>query len=78
MIFSDTVVSGNGVEEVGFSLHEDGVQCPSCWQWTPVLVDILAGAQDYIDECGICCRPLLLRVQFEPGGEPAILAEAAE
>jgi len=34
------------------------VQCPYCGEWITVLIDDSAGAQDYIEDCQVCCRPI--------------------
>ncbi len=46
-------------------LQEHDVTCPYCWQPITVLVDCSVSAQDYVEDCHICCRPILLRIHLE-------------
>lgn len=49
--------------------------CPHCAQTSETSVDPSQGAsQSYVEDCQVCCRPLLLRVAVEDG-EAAIDAE---
>lgn len=32
--------------------------CPYCGEPIELSVDISAGAQDYIEDCPVCCRPM--------------------
>lgn len=49
------------------------IQCPCCWESIEVLIDPSMAEQEYVEDCQVCCRPLLLTVQvpFE-GGEPVV------
>ncbi len=39
-------------------LLEVGVQCPYCWERFTLLVDGSVDAQEYVEDCEICCRPI--------------------
>jgi hypothetical protein len=41
------------------------VQCPYCGEWIELSVDASAGAQRYVEDCQVCCRPM--EVSVEPG-----------
>ncbi len=48
----------------------EGVQCPYCGEWIDVYVDTGgAAAQDYVEDCSVCCRPIrmLVNIDFETG-----------
>lgn len=34
------------------------VLCPYCGEEIELLVDTSAGAQDYVEDCSVCCRPI--------------------
>ena len=34
------------------------VQCPYCWERFTLLVDGSVDAQDYVEDCEVCCRPI--------------------
>ncbi|MEQ9511013.1 MAG: CPXCG motif-containing cysteine-rich protein [Alloalcanivorax xenomutans] len=44
------------------------VQCPHCWQYFDALVDVSQGDHEYVEDCHVCCQPLVLTV-FLPNPE---------
>lgn len=44
------------------------IQCPYCGELITILVDCSAGPQRYIEDCQVCCRPILLQVTFSEEG----------
>ena len=47
-------------------LMESGFQCASCGEWNVTAVDQSAGRrQTYVEDCQICCRPNILRIEYE-------------
>jgi hypothetical protein len=56
-------------------LEPCAVQCPYCWECIEVLVDCSVAEQDYVEDCHVCCRPILLHVSVDPDGEPTVAAE---
>ena len=57
---------GNRLEE-GHMLEEVGLNCPYCGEAITVLVDASAPAQGYIEDCEVCCRPMILTSSIEGG-----------
>ena len=46
--------------------------CPHCAQSSETSVDPSQGTrQSYVEDCQVCCRPLVLRVGVESGGGEA-------
>lgn len=44
------------------------VTCPHCWQEYETSADPSQGnEQSYVEDCQVCCRPLLLKVHVENG-----------
>ncbi|PTB97934.1 CPXCG motif-containing cysteine-rich protein [Marivirga lumbricoides] len=41
--------------------------CPHCFQKISVLVDRSISEQEYIEDCEVCCNPLLLSLAMEEG-----------
>lgn len=41
------------------------IQCPYCGESIEVLVDDSAGAQRYIEDCQVCCRPISIAVSVD-------------
>jgi hypothetical protein len=45
------------------------VQCPHCWESIEVLVDPSVEEQEYVEDCQVCCQPLLFTVQLPFGSD---------
>ncbi len=62
-------------------LEETEVTCPYCWETIPLLLDLSAGSQTYTEDCSVCCRPILVRLQVEEdtleSGAPAYTVEVS-
>lgn len=43
------------------------IQCPYCWEQIEVLVDCSRRRQEYIEDCQVCCRPIVIRVRVQDG-----------
>lgn len=44
------------------------VQCPYCWEQIEVLVDCSVRRQEYVEDCSVCCRPIVITAVVS-GGE---------
>ena len=44
------------------------VQCPYCGESFETNVDASAGSQEYIEDCQVCCRPIVFRVAADDDG----------
>ena len=49
-------------------LEEVALHCPYCGEAITVLVDASAPAQEYIEDCEVCCRPMVLTIYLDGGG----------
>lgn len=55
------------------SLQEEvEIECPYCGERIVLLVDGSAGAQEYIEDCQVCCRPMNVRVTVDGAGFPEV------
>ena len=45
------------------------VYCPYCGQGIEVVIDASAGSQEYVEDCRVCCRPILFAVRQDRHGE---------
>ena len=54
-----------------------GFQCAGCGEWNETRVDSSAGTrQSYVEDCQVCCKPNLLRIEWDnSAGEYTISAE---
>jgi hypothetical protein len=48
------------------SLH---AACPYCGESIELLVDASAGSQRYVEDCQVCCRPMVVTVLVDAAGE---------
>ena len=48
------------------SLHS--IQCPYCGETFETEIDASAGSQEYVEDCYVCCRPIVFRVEISADG----------
>lgn len=58
-------------------LAEESVRCPFCGEPITILVDASAGAQSYIEDCQVCCRPMQVAVVAENGVVESVQVDCA-
>jgi hypothetical protein len=44
-------------------LKEHAIQCPWCGELQTILVDTSPEHQEYVEDCQVCCQPVLLRIR---------------
>jgi hypothetical protein len=45
---------------------EASFQCAGCGEWNRTTVDESAGGrQSYVEDCQVCCKPNVLRIEFD-------------
>jgi hypothetical protein len=56
-----------------------GFQCSYCGEWNVSEVDESAGmAQQYVEDCQVCCQPNVLTVQFDRTQEEFVVRAQRE
>lgn len=40
-------------------------QCPYCWEQISMLMDLSVPAQEYVEDCEVCCNPIMISFQVE-------------
>lgn len=50
------------------------VRCPYCGETIVLLVDASAGTQQYIEDCAVCCRPIVVSVGVDDDGGVSVSA----
>jgi hypothetical protein len=58
-------------------IQRETVTCPCCWETIEILLDLSAGNQRYVEDCSICCRPLVISVRAD-GENLSAIEVAAE
>lgn len=46
-------------------ITEQSVNCPFCGERIDIVVDLSAGAQEYTEDCQVCCQPMLVSYETE-------------
>ncbi len=57
-------------------LTEKTISCPYCDEAITVLVDDSVLKQRYVEDCEVCCRPIVMDVSVDADGAVAIVARA--
>jgi len=51
--------------------------CPQCGEGIVIPLDASAGAyQEYLEDCPVCCNPILVSVHFDRSGEASVTVRA--
>jgi hypothetical protein len=45
------------------------VQCPYCGETFETQIDTSGGSQEYVEDCYVCCKPILFRIEVDMDGE---------
>lgn len=53
-------------------LSEVRTECPYCWEPLTLLVEAGDFGVDYIEDCQVCCRPMIVTAVLDGDGEPAV------
>ena len=58
---------------------DSGFQCASCGEWNVTVVDESAGSrQSYVEDCQVCCKPNLLRIDFDNSAGEYLITSTLE
>jgi len=55
----------NGLEAVN-------IQCPYCWEIIEITVDCSVTSQEYVEDCEVCCRPIVMSIKLARDGVPSV------
>jgi DNA-directed RNA polymerase subunit RPC12/RpoP len=56
-------------------VEEASYDCPHCGEQIVVPVEAQAGLeQEYVEDCPVCCSPVVLSVRIEPDGAVSLTA----
>jgi hypothetical protein len=56
------------------------ITCPYCWEPIEITLDLSVDEQRQVEDCSVCCRPIVIRYRAEDGGLAAldVVAENGE
>lgn len=43
-------------------IEDCDIECPYCGESQAIAIDILAGEQEYTEDCVVCCQPITIYV----------------
>lgn len=52
--------------------------CPHCWETIPLTLDLSVAEQSYIEDCPVCCKPMLVSYVSADGEILEFAVESAE
>jgi hypothetical protein len=56
-----------------------GFQCAACGEWNTTSVDASAGhRQSYVEDCQVCCKPNVLRVEYDVSSQEFFITAELE
>jgi len=55
---------------------ETSISCPYCGETISVLVDDSLPQQNYVEDCQVCCRPIVLDVTVDLDGDVQVSARS--
>ncbi|MEP4148381.1 MAG: CPXCG motif-containing cysteine-rich protein [Halioglobus sp.] len=56
-------------------LEQKAVSCPYCGELIQVLIDQEEAGQSYIEDCQVCCRPIVFKVEIDTSGYLSVSAQ---
>lgn len=58
---------------------ESAFQCAGCGQWNSTTVDESAGSrQNYVEDCQVCCKPNVLRIEYDVSAQEFLISAVLE
>ena len=52
------------------------IQCPCCGEQIEIVVDCSVDNQEYVEDCSVCCRPMVITVVASDGELVAVDSRA--
>ncbi len=53
-------------------LMEQDISCPYCGEVIDVVVEVLDESQEYIEDCQVCCRPIVFNIDVAFDGSTLV------
>lgn len=51
------------------------VSCPYCGESNELVVDTTLSQQEYIEDCFVCCRPMVVKLSVDADGGIQVIAQ---
>ena len=59
-------------------LHDQDATCPHCWETISLTLDLSIPEQSYVEDCPVCCKPMLVSYTAADGEVAEFNVESAE
>jgi hypothetical protein len=59
-------------------LQEQDATCPHCWETISLTLDLSVPEQSYVEDCPVCCKPMLVSYTTADGEIAEFSVESAE
>ncbi len=59
-------------------LQDQDATCPHCWETINLTLDLSVPGQSYIEDCPVCCRPMLVAYTASNGEIDELKVEPAD
>ena len=50
------------------------ITCPYCGEAIEIALDASGGEQQYVEDCQVCCRPIVMSVTLDDAGDAQVSA----
>ena len=57
-------------------LAHESITCPYCWETIELTLDLSVETQRYVEDCSVCCRPIVITYSAGPDGLESLDAAA--
>ena len=54
--------------DIGPEVFETRISCPYCGELLHILVDTSDSGSEYIEDCQVCCRPIVMSIAADGSG----------
>jgi hypothetical protein len=54
------------------------VDCPYCGERIELVVDSSAAPTEYVEDCEVCCRPMIVMLALADDGAPEVSARSEQ
>ncbi len=59
-------------------LQDKDATCPHCWETITLTLDLSVPEQSYVEDCPVCCKPMLVTYTASDGELAEFSVESAE
>jgi len=59
-------------------MFEHFFYCPYCWEKISFLIEEIDGLNDYIEDCEVCCNPMIIGFSYKNGFLESFHSESIE